>query len=117
MLREHSSSDGGTLLTWVMQSSEGLALCTNNISQAVPLEILFLFAGDLLTQGTTENSTPPLQEILLVLLHTNPQASTIPCPQQNGKGWNQLDWARPSANCSDTRGVSSPSELWDDNGF
>lgn len=34
----------------------------------------------------------------------NPQASTIPCPQQNGKGWNQLDWAQPSANASDNQG-------------
>lgn len=91
-----------------MQNREGLALCPNKISS---LEPLFLFAGDLPIRETTENSTPPLQEILVFLLHTNPQASTIPCPQQNGKGWNQLDWAQPSANPSDTGGEVAPHTL------
>lgn len=100
-----------------MQDSEGLTVCLNRTSWAVPLELLLLFEGDLLIRETTEKSTPPLQEILVFLLPTNPQASTIPCLQQNGKGWNQLNWAQPSANHSDTRGGSSQSELWDDNGF
>lgn len=38
VLQEHSSSDGGSLLTWTRQNSEGLALCPNKISWVVPLE-------------------------------------------------------------------------------